>query len=171
MGFVRKIWKARFGVGLNKMSINGATPVPFDNVPDGLYEEGDYISQENLNDLEQRIKTESDEIGALVADEIEARTQADTALKNALQSLFIVRGLNTETTTSRYYTQVDCSYAGYTPIGIVGHYLSSEAGYFFRGRRIYWSGGTPYARIYWWNNGNQSWAGTVDVLYRKNDLV
>lgn len=169
MGFNKKTWKARFGIGLNKFSMNDGTPVPFDNKPDGLYQEGDYISPENLNDLEQRIYDEDHSLGSQITNEATTRGNADTALRNAIPHLFIVRGFNI-TSTNKTYGQVDCGVDGYTPIGVVGHYLISNS-QFFRGRMLYTSGGVTYARILWWNNDNDTYAGNVYVLYIKNDLV
>lgn len=169
MGFNRKTWKARLGIGLNKFSMNGGTPVPFDNKPDGLYQEGDYISPENLNDLEQRIYDEDHSLGSQITNEATARENADTALRNAISNLFIVRGFNISS-TNKTYGQVDCRVDGYTPIGVVGHYLTSDSQY-FRGRRLYTSGGVTYARILWWNINQETYGGNVYVLYIKNDLV
>lgn len=55
MAFQTKIWQARRGVGLNKFSIDGAAPVTVVNVPDQVLVAGDAFSEENMNDLEQRI--------------------------------------------------------------------------------------------------------------------
>ena len=53
--FTKKTWVARQGTGLNKFSINGATPVTVVNQPDTVTEQGDALSATNLNNLEQRI--------------------------------------------------------------------------------------------------------------------
>lgn len=50
-----KTWKAREGVGLNKFSIDGGTPVELVCTPDQITEQGDSLSALNLNDLENRI--------------------------------------------------------------------------------------------------------------------
>ena len=55
MAFQIKTWKARQGIGLNKFSIDGAAPVPLVNMPDQVIVPGDAFSEENMNDLEQRI--------------------------------------------------------------------------------------------------------------------
>ena len=55
MAFQKKLWQARQGTGLNKFSIGGAAPVPLVNVPDTVTVSGDAFSQENMNDLENRI--------------------------------------------------------------------------------------------------------------------
>lgn len=55
MAFQTKVWRARQGVGLNKFSIGGAAPVTLVNVPDQVLVAGDAFSEENMNDLEQRI--------------------------------------------------------------------------------------------------------------------
>lgn len=55
MAFQTKVWRARQGVGLNKFSIGGAAPVALVNRPDQVLVAGDAFSEENMNDLEQRI--------------------------------------------------------------------------------------------------------------------
>lgn len=55
MAFQTKVWQARRGVGLNKFSIDGAAPVTLVNMPDQVLVAGDAFSEENMNDLEQRI--------------------------------------------------------------------------------------------------------------------
>ena len=58
MAYQRKTWKGRQGTGLNKFSINGATPVTVINQPDSITEQGDALSAGNMNDLEDRIANE-----------------------------------------------------------------------------------------------------------------
>lgn len=58
MAFNKRTWKGRQGTGLNKFSINGASPVTVVNQPDTLTEAGDALSAGNLNDLEDRIGSE-----------------------------------------------------------------------------------------------------------------
>ncbi len=53
--FQTKQWKARQGTGLNKFSIDGGVPVSLVNKPDQITVPGDAFSEENMNDLEQRI--------------------------------------------------------------------------------------------------------------------
>lgn len=71
MAFNKRTWKGRQGTGLNKFSINGATPVTIVNQPDTLTEVGDALSAGNLNDLETRIGDEFDivETPAVITDE------------------------------------------------------------------------------------------------------
>lgn len=58
MAFNKRTWKGRQGTGLNKFSIDGATPVTVVNQPDSITEQGDALSAGNLNDLENRIYNE-----------------------------------------------------------------------------------------------------------------
>ena len=60
MAFNKRTWKGRQGTGLNKFSINGASPVTVVNQPDTITEVGDALSAGNLNDLETRIGNEFD---------------------------------------------------------------------------------------------------------------
>lgn len=62
MAFNKRLWKGRQGTGLNKFSINGATPVTVINQPDSVTEQGDALSAGNLNDLEDRIYDAFDDI-------------------------------------------------------------------------------------------------------------
>ena len=62
MAFNKKTWKARQGLGLNKFSIDGATPVPITNQPDSVTQQGDALSAGNLNDLEDRIANAFDDV-------------------------------------------------------------------------------------------------------------
>jgi len=80
MAFNKRTWKGRQGVGLNKFSINGATPVPVVNQPDSITEVGDVLSAGNLNDLENRIDN-------AFTEEATAREEADTDLKNTITAL------------------------------------------------------------------------------------
>lgn len=78
MAFNKRTWKGRQGVGLNKFSINGATPVTVVNQPDSITEVGDALSAGNLNDLEDRIADAFDET---------ASQEEVTDLKNACDAL------------------------------------------------------------------------------------
>lgn len=62
MAFQKKIWKARQGTGLNKFSIDGATPVAIVNQPESVTQSGDAFSMENMNDLELRMSSEFENI-------------------------------------------------------------------------------------------------------------
>lgn len=68
MAFQKKTWLARLGQGLNKFSIDGATPVPIINQPDSVTQQGDALSAGNLNDLEQRIADAFDDVEESKAD-------------------------------------------------------------------------------------------------------
>ena len=77
MAFTKRTWKGRQGTGLNKFSINGATPVTVVNQPDSITEVGDALSAGNLNDLENRIADAFDET---------ASQEEVTNLSNALSA-------------------------------------------------------------------------------------
>lgn len=78
MAFTKKTWVARQGTGLNKFSIDGATPVTVVNQPDSVTEQGDALSAENLNNLENRIAEAFDET---------ASQEEVTDLKNACEEI------------------------------------------------------------------------------------
>lgn len=77
MAYNKKTWKARQGLGLNKFSIDGATPVPVINQPDSVTQQGDALSAGNLNDLEQRIADAFYDV---------EESKADKSTTDALQS-------------------------------------------------------------------------------------
>lgn len=75
MAYSKKTWKARQGLGLNKFSIDGATPVPVVNQPDSVTQQGDALSAGNLNDLETRIDNAFTDVENNKADKAEVETQ------------------------------------------------------------------------------------------------
>lgn len=65
MAFIKRTWLARLGTGLNKFLIGdkGADgKQTLTNSPDTVVQEGDVISADNLNDLEDRISDAFDEV-------------------------------------------------------------------------------------------------------------
>lgn len=61
MAFEKRTWLARIGQGLNKFIIgakDGEGKQTLTNSPDSVTQQGDVISSENLNDLEDRIEAE-----------------------------------------------------------------------------------------------------------------
>lgn len=70
MAFLKRTWLARLGTGLNKFLIGdkGADgKQTLTNSPDTVVQEGDVISADNLNDLEDRIEDEFDEKADITA--------------------------------------------------------------------------------------------------------
>lgn len=56
MAYQKRTWVPRLGTGLNKFSIDGATPaVTIVSAPDSISQEGDQLNAAALNDLEDRI--------------------------------------------------------------------------------------------------------------------
>lgn len=177
MGFNKKVWKNRLGLGLNKFSMNGGDPVTFDNAPDGVWQEGDYISAENLNDLEDRISDESDSVDGELHDEVEDRISEDNAIRQVLDKqqgnvlpTLLRRQSFTVSGTGTSYAQVACDIDGYTPLGVIGFYWAEAHPLqgLHRGYRIITSGGVNYARVYWYNPNNETFSVQVTVLYIKN---
>ena len=65
MAFEKRTWLARIGQGLNKFIIgakDGEGKQTLTNSPDSVTQQGDVISAENLNDLEDRIEWAFEEI-------------------------------------------------------------------------------------------------------------
>nr|DAI52591.1 MAG TPA: hypothetical protein [Caudoviricetes sp.] len=55
MAYQKRTWVPRLGTGLNKFSIDGATPVTIVNSPDEVSQNGDELTASALNNLEDRI--------------------------------------------------------------------------------------------------------------------
>lgn len=88
MAFNKRTWKGRQGTGLNKFSIDGATPVTVVNQPDSITEQGDALSAGNLNDLEQRIYDAFDDIAD--GTQIVGKATAD-ALGNVIDQTYATK--------------------------------------------------------------------------------
>ena len=104
--FTKKTWVARQGTGLNKFSINGATPVTVVNQPDTVTEQGDALSATNLNNLEQRIYDAFDAVADDIQeakDNIEDIEDGTTVVKKAEQDA------NGNEITTTYETKADAS--------------------------------------------------------------
>lgn len=66
MAFEKRNWLARIGVGLNKFFIgdkDSQGKQTLTNAPDSVTQQGDVISADNLNDLEERIANAVDILG------------------------------------------------------------------------------------------------------------
>ena len=90
MAFNKRTWKGRQGTGLNKFSINGASPVTVVNQPDSITEVGDALSAGNLNDLEDRIADAFDETAS--QEEVTDLKNALTAVDHRVQNLESAKG-------------------------------------------------------------------------------
>lgn len=69
MAFLKRTWLARLGTGLNKFLIGekGADgKQTLTNSPDTVVQEGDVISADNLNDLEDRIEDEFENVSSAI---------------------------------------------------------------------------------------------------------
>ena len=82
MAFEKRTWLARIGTGLNKFIIgdkDGNNKQTLTNSPDTVSQQGDVISAENLNDLEDRIDNEFTADATLIASKAD-KTYVDTQL-------------------------------------------------------------------------------------------
>ena len=129
--FLKRIWKARRGLGLNKFSINGQPPVEVVNEPDSVTEAGDPISADNLNDLENRIKAEFDSVQTGLDAEIPLRIEGD-ALNEAL-ALGLVKTETFHATANSGTVSIPFdTYANYNALGVLDIYVGSvSSDYFF----------------------------------------
>ena len=65
MAFIKRTWLARIGTGLNKFiigALGGDGKQTLTNSPDSVSQQGDVISADNLNDLENRIGDGFDDV-------------------------------------------------------------------------------------------------------------
>lgn len=129
--FLKRIWKARRGFGLNKFSINGQPPVEVVNEPDSVTEVGDPISADNLNDLEARIASACNSVQGGVTAEIPVRQQGDADNEALALGLVTVRTYNA-TATSDNVTIPVSTLSGYRALGILDVYVGSASNdYYF----------------------------------------
>lgn len=80
MAFIKRTWLARIGTGLNKFIIgekDANDKQTLVNSPDSVSQQGDVISADNLNDLEQRIEDEFTAQGTAIAGKQDALTFDD----------------------------------------------------------------------------------------------
>lgn len=122
--FLKRIWKARRGFGLNKFSIDGQPPVEVVNVPDSVTEAGDPISAENLNDLENRIASEFATLRNWTETEPPARQQGDADNETLALGLVTTQTFHA-TATSDTVTISVSSVSGYTPLGVLDIYVGA----------------------------------------------
>lgn len=114
MAFVKRTWLARIGIGLNKFLIgdrDSQGKQTLVNDPDTISQEGDVISADNLNDLEDRIDN--------------AFGDVNTALglkSNLLVTQTIEFDLDIESPTigDVHYVTKYVTKLGYTLLGIIG---------------------------------------------------
>ena len=66
MAYNKKTWLARLGQGLNKFIFNGGSKVTLDSAPDVVSQQGTPLSADNMNDLEQRIKSGFDDVDSAI---------------------------------------------------------------------------------------------------------
>ena len=89
MAFVKRTWLARIGTGLNKFIIgdkDANNKQTLTNSPDTVTQQGDVISAENLNDLEDRIDNEFTADATLIASKAD-KTYVDTQLATKQNTL------------------------------------------------------------------------------------
>ena len=184
MAFEKRTWLARIGTGLNKFIIgdkDGNNKQTLTNSPDTVSQEGDVISADNLNDLEDRIDNEFTSQNTRISDNETAIGNLNTSvsdLTNKVDGLVSVvsRGRTISSTTvaggQDYYWDIDMARDGYTFLGIVGHSIgvvsgTAQIGYI---KGAYGNTVTNIARIVISvsESGTLSLMETVYGLYLKN---
>lgn len=171
MAFVKRTWLARLGIGLNKFIIgekDAQNKQTLTNSPDSVTQEGDTISAQNLNDLEDRIEAGFNEKqDALTFDNAPTEGSTNPVTSGGIYTALVGKQ-NTLTfdtaptsgstnpvtsggiynaikdpqfkiqskkwnssgssTGSRYTSTTPTAITGYTPVGIVGFYISLSSG-------------------------------------------
>ena len=82
MAFTKRTWLARIGTGLNKFIIgekDANDKQTLTNSPDSVTQQGDVISADNLNDLEDRIEAE------FTSQDARINAKADTSYVNGMK--------------------------------------------------------------------------------------
>ena len=135
MAFLKRTWLARIGTGLNKFIIgnkDGEGKQTLTNAPDSVTQQGDVISAENLNDLEDRIEAGFNEKQDVLTFDNVPTEDSDNPVKSggvytAMQSksnLLLTRSLSNS--GSRQFAlnavttiDIDASYSGYELLGVI----------------------------------------------------
>lgn len=84
MAFTKRTWLARIGTGLNKFIIgekDANDKQTLVNSPDSVTQQGDVISADNLNDLEDRIADGFDDVDITVSDHETRITAIETEIE------------------------------------------------------------------------------------------
>ena len=133
MAFEKRTWLARIGTGLNKFIIgekDANDKQTLVNSPDSVTQQGDVISAENLNDLEERIADGFDDtetsLTAMVNENIaQVRSEIEGVPNYATSTFNTVfdsasYGVNYQTV---YSVLLPVSLQGYTIAGVLDWYL------------------------------------------------
>lgn len=137
MAFEKRTWLARIGQGLNKFIIgakDGEGKQTLTNSPDSVTQQGDVISAENLNDLEDRIADGFDEKQDVLTFDDEPTQNSSNPAKSGGIFSYTERNLGNAVVIRSISDYVDSiavpsgannhavtipTVTGYSPIGIV----------------------------------------------------
>lgn len=100
MAYNKKTWLARLGQGLNKFIFNGGSKVTLDSAPDVVSQQGTPLSADNMNDLEQRIKSGFDDVDSAINAIIETGSNANGRYYKFINGLLICEHRITVTVSS-----------------------------------------------------------------------
>ena len=164
MAYNKKTWLARLGQGLNKFIFNGGSKVTLDSAPDVVSQQGTPLSADNMNDLEQRIKSGFDDVDSA----INAITPTLLWSNNAPTSAFEAQTVPLNLASYKFIVvgaRFSAGYQGYqsyfvTPIGdssmifMLNIYEDNRAGRFFSSN----SSGVTFGGGYRNTGGNDAWA-------------
>ena len=84
MSFIKKTWLARIGTGLNRFLQNGTDYVTLQSAPESVTQQGDALSADNMNNLEQRIADAFDALDDEILTDEPSTTDTTHALTNAV---------------------------------------------------------------------------------------
>lgn len=139
MAFVKRTWMARIGTGLNKFIIgekDANDKQTLVNSPDSVTQQGDVISADNLNDLEDRIEDGFDgKQDVLTFDDVPTAGSNNPVksggVYDAIPNFYFHEeqiSLEEQTTSTglKIVSVTIPSVAGYTCVGIMGWVLTLE---------------------------------------------
>lgn len=152
MAFVKRTWLARIGTGLNKFIIgekDANNKQTLTNSPDTVSQQGDVISADNLNDLEDRIYNEFDSQDTRITNNANAIANKQDTLTfdnvptqnsnnpvksggvftamSGKQNSLVVEELSAHpdwrsiTAGQKYTVDISATKTGYTCIGVLGY--------------------------------------------------
>lgn len=142
MAFVKRTWLARIGQGLNKFIIgekDANDKQTLVNSPDSVTQQGDVISADNLNDLEDRIEDGFDEKqDALTFDDVPTENSNNPVksggVYSSINAILQYRVLEVSMSfgaaaysTGENHLEITPSLEGYSVVGIVGWRVKGNA--------------------------------------------
>lgn len=181
MSFIKKTWLARIGTGLNRFLQNGTDYVTLQSAPESVTQQGDALSADNMNNLEQRIADAFDALDDEILTDEPSTTDTTHALTNAVATqIHKQTNARLENLEQKAGDYVEVQYRGTNAVptgkakyGIVNTIVGKTRAWNQRFTNIYLltstEGGITYTRVtspnYAWTiSGTASGANTKSIL-------